>query len=161
MDWLERIIDSIAGLRKNDILDEMYEVLEWLSRQELPWQSLALQENPPFIKSLIDANIGRLPVIYQHGIKMGDTPLAQSLISAVESGTDTAFDIGSQIAGVPTNFITNMLSQNPYEARQMYMAWQLLRHQRLPEVPPTREEVQSGGSELQSPEDWWAKNRRR
>lgn len=56
--------------------------------------------------------------------------------------------------------LERILSLPALEARQAFVEWQMSMGQ-LPQVAPTRGEVESGGAEVESPEDWWKPDRAR
>ena len=55
--------------------------------------------------------------------------------------------------------ILEVSKRNPTVAREMWIDWQMAQGN-VPDVPPTRGGVEGAFGEVESPEDWWKRQRR-
>ena len=89
---------------------------------------------------------------FQEGIES----IAQ--IDAVQDFVQTKQNLSNIGNRLQMEDILRLAEIDPQEARQAYIDFQI-RSGKLPGTPPTRGTVDQGGSEVESPEDWWNRNK--
>ena len=140
MDWIKdryKKRDSLWDLPKQDLVTIIQDVGEHLEKQaaEFP-QSVSEYADPTrLLGSLPDSvedTVGELLRRYDEIKKLGPRLKIEDIVRLSQT--------------------------HPAEARQEFIDYQL-RTGTIPSVPPTRGEVAQGGSEIESPEDWWKRNK--
>ena len=79
-------------------------------------------------------------------------------IDAVQDFVQTKQNLSNISSRLQMADILRLAQVDPQEARQAYIDFQL-RSGTIPGAPPTRGSVDQGGSEVESPEDWWKRNK--
>ena len=89
---------------------------------------------------------------FQRGIE----DIAQ--IDAVQDFIQTKQNLSNISNRLQMADILRLAQTDPQDARQAYIDFQL-RSGTIPNAPPTRGSIDQGGSEIESPEDWWRRNK--
>ena len=147
MDWIRdryRNRENWYDLPKGDLVNIVKDVAQAI-------ENSAPGSDEAVLRELI--NTAKDPVgQFQEGIQS----LAQ--VDAVQDFVQTKQNLSNIGNRLQMADILRLAQIDPQEARQAYIDFQL-RSGQIPSAPPTRGSVEQGGSEVESPEDWWKRNK--